>query len=602
MLLRGEHLDLNYGVRQLLDDVTLYLNPGDKVGIIGLNGCGKSTLLRILAGDLEPDSGTVAVDPNVQVSRLAQEPELCGTMTVLEAVFAAAPAGYRELAEYEARTMLNRLGLTDHDRIVGTLSGGERKRTALAAALIQPADVLILDEPTNHLDNEMAAWLEQFLIRFSGAVVMITHDRYFLQRVSTRIGELYQGSLYLYEANYARYLELKLQRLEYAQATERKRQAVLRREAAWISRGARARTTKAKGRIEAYEELLDREAPVEEDAARIVGGASRLGRQTIELSHVSKAFDGRVILRDFSWSLLRRDRIGIVGRNGAGKSTLLSLISGALAPDSGTARIGATVKLGCFLQLNTALDPDQTVLDYVNEQGTSLQTAEGVLTAARMLEYFLFPSQTHYRRIGELSGGERRRLYLLGVLMTAPNVLLLDEPTNDLDIETLGLLEDYLETFPGAVIAVSHDRYFLDRTAQTILEVRGDGEVRAYPGSYADYAARRAGEEAGREKILPAAGSEKRAPEAAGTTGAERPKKLKFTFREQREYETIEGDIAALEERAGVLAGEIDAAGADYVRLQALMEEQTALEAALEEKLERWVYLSELADRIAGQG
>ncbi len=589
MLLSAEHISQSYGLKTLLKDVSLYVHVGDKIGVVGHNGCGKSTLLRILSAQADADEGTVTTDPNVKLSYLSQNPLMDEALTVLEQVFASAPAGYRELKEYEARTMLTRLGLDCFDKKTALLSGGEKKRVSLAAALIQPADVLILDEPTNHLDSEMSVWLEQYLKRFAGGLIFVTHDRYFLQRVCNRIVELDEGVLYQYEANYEKYLQLRAQRFEYAQASERKRQAVLRRETAWLSRGARARSTKAKGRIHAYEELAAADAPKERDEGKIVGGASRLGRQTIELQHVSKSFGDRCILRDFSYTLLRNDRIGIVGKNGAGKSTLLNLITGRLLPDMGRITVGATVKMGCFLQTNAELNPDETIIDYIRRQGTSLETADGILSAARMLEYFLFPSSVHYLKIGALSGGEKRRLYLLGVLMTAPNVLLLDEPTNDLDIETLTLLEDYLQTFPGAVMAVSHDRYFLDKTASVIFEVAGHGEVKIYTGNYSDYAAKKTAEQP-MEEQRPARG-----PERERTPREQRPR---FTFREQREYETIEDDISGLEKQSAALEQQIQQAGSDYILLQELLTKKQQADETLEQKMERWVYLNELAERI----
>ena len=594
MLLAAEHLEKNYGMKRLIRDASLYLDTGDKVGIIGINGTGKSTLLRVLARAEEPDAGTVQVFPNVQVSYLAQSPAMDDDAAVLEQVFRGLPAEYRAVAEYEARAMLNRLGVTDHDQKIGQLSGGQRKRVALATALIHPADVLILDEPTNHLDMDMAAWLEDYLIRFRGGVILITHDRYFLDRVTNRIVELEDGTLYSYEANYGRYLELKAERLEMAAASERKRQSILRREAQWIMRGARARGTKSRDRIERYEALRDQEAPEAAQTVQLAAVSSRLGRKTIELDHVSKGYGGRTIISDFSYVLSRDDRIGVVGVNGAGKTTLLNLIAGRLAPDTGTVETGQTVRLGVFSQEGRELDPNARVIDFIRDISNSIETGEGTFTAAQMLEKFLFPGDLQHQFIGKLSGGERRRLYLLSVLVEAPNVLLLDEPTNDLDVETLTILEDYLTTFPGAVVAVSHDRYFLDKLAHTIFEVRPGGEVRRYVGNFSDYLDKRPPEERPERAAKPEK-TEK------PVKLAQKPQKLKFSFNEQREYERIDDELAALEEQLAACAREIAAAGNDYVRLQELLAEQERLTRAQEEKTERWVYLNDLAERIQAQ-
>ena len=591
MLLSAEHLSINFGSRQLLDDVNFYLNEGDKVGVIGINGTGKSTFLKVLSGVTEPDGGTISRNPNVQVSLLPQNPAMEESATVLEQVFLHFPAEFRELNEYEAKAMLNRLGITDFAQKVGTLSGGQRKRVALAAALIHPADVLILDEPTNHLDSEMVAWLEDWLRRFKGGLVMVTHDRYFLERVVNHITELSQGKLYHYEANYSKYLELREQRAEMVEASERKRQSILRVEREWIMRGCKARTTKSKERIQRYEALLNQEAPETDEAVQMAAASSRLGKKIIELRDVSKAFDGRPIVSRFSYNLLRGDRIGIVGRNGAGKSTLLHLIAGELAPDSGTVEVGATVKIGHFSQEGRELDLNQRVYDFIHDIADEVRTDEGTFSANQMMERFLFPGDLQSVPIGRLSGGERRRLYLLSVLMEAPNVLLLDEPTNDLDVTTLSILEDYLLGFPGPILAVSHDRFFLDKLAESIFEVRGDGEIHRFTGNWTDWQAKRRAEEA------PSPKAEKPKP------AAERPRerKLKFTFKEQREFETIDADLAELEAQITACQTEQESCGSDYVKLQELQARQAELEAALEEKTERWVYLNELKEQIDAQ-
>ena len=591
MLLSAEHLSINFGSRQLLDDVNFYLNEGDKVGVIGINGTGKSTFLKVLSGVTEPDGGTISRNPNVQISLLSQNPVMDEDATVLEQVFLHFPAEFRELNEYEAKAMLNRLGITDFSQKVGTLSGGQRKRVALAAALIHPADVLILDEPTNHLDSEMVAWLEDWLRRFKGGLVMVTHDRYFLERVVNHITELSRGKLYHYEANYSKYLELREQRTEMAEASERKRQSILRVEREWIMRGCRARTTKSKERIQRYEALLNQDAPETDEAVQMAAASSRLGKKIIELRDVSKAFDGRPIVSRFSYNLLRSDRIGIVGRNGAGKSTLLHLIAGELTPDSGTVDIGATVKIGHFSQEGRELDLSQRVYDFIHDIADEVKTDEGTFSANQMMERFLFPGDLQSVPIGRLSGGERRRLYLLSVLMEAPNVLLLDEPTNDLDVTTLSILEDYLQGFPGPILAVSHDRFFLDKLAESIFEVRGDGEIHRFTGNWTDWQAKR------READAPAPKAEKPKP------AAERPRerKLKFTFKEQREFETIDDELAQLEADMAACQAEQETCGSDYVKLQELQARQAELEAALEEKTERWVYLNELKEQIDAQ-
>ena len=591
MLLSAEHISINFGSRQLLNDVNFYLNEGDKTGIIGINGTGKSTFLKVLSGITEPDEGKISRNPNVQVSYLSQNPVMEDEATILEQVFLHFPAEFRALNEYEAKSMLSKLGLPDFERKVGTLSGGQRKRVALAAALIHPADILVLDEPTNHLDSAMVAWLEDWLRRFKGGLVMVTHDRYFLERVVNHITELSRGKLYHYEANYSKYLELKAQRAEMAEASERKRQSILRVEREWIMRGCRARTTKSKDRIERYENLLNQDAPETDDTVQLAAASSRLGRKIIELHDVTKVYDGKTIIGNFSYNLLRHDRIGIVGHNGAGKSTLLHMIAGDLRPDSGSVEIGTTVKIGHFSQEGRELDLSQRVYDFIHEIAEEVRTDEGTFTANQMMERFLFPSDLQSVPIGRLSGGERRRLYLLSVLMAAPNVLLLDEPTNDLDVMTLSILEDYLQGFPGPILTVSHDRFFLDKLSEHIFEV-GEGTVKRYVGNWSDWVAAKKAE-AQPEKQEKA---EKSAP-----AQRQREKKLKFSFKEQREFETIDDDMAALEAKIADCQAKQSTCGSDYVKLQELMEEQKTLEAALEEKTERWMYLMELKEKIDAQ-
>ena len=590
MLLQAENLSINFGDRQLLDNVNFYLDDGDKVGVIGINGTGKSTFLKVLAGVTEVDGGKIVRNPNVQISYLSQNDPMSDDDTILEHIFRSFPEDFRLINEYEAKTMLTKLGIIDYDRTIGTLSGGQRKIVSLVAALIHPADILILDEPTNHLDSEMVAWLEEWLRSFRGGLIMVTHDRYFLERVCNHITELSRGKLYHYEANYSKYLELKAQRAEMAEASERKRQSILRVEREWIMRGCKARTTKSKERIQRYEELLNRDAPETDDTIKITAATSRLGRKIIELDHIRKKYDDRTIISDFSYNLLRTDRIGIVGRNGAGKSTLLHIIAGLLSPDSGTVDMGSTVKIGLFSQHGRELDLNQRVYDFIHEIASEVRSSEGVLTAKQMMERFMFPSELQRQPIGKLSGGERRRLYLLSVLMAAPNVLLLDEPTNDLDVMTLSILEDYLDDFQGPIIMVSHDRFFLDKLAENIFEVRGNGEVVQYTGNWTDWASKR-------ETELTPVKQEKPKP----VQNRPKEKKLKFTFKEEREFQTIDDDIAELEDAIAENAKQQSIHCTDYVKLQELHDEQAELEAKLEEKTERWFYLNDLKDRIDAQ-
>ena len=594
MLLSAESITKTYGTRVLLDRVSFYLEPGERVGVIGVNGAGKSTLLRILAGAEEPESGCVTRFPNVRLEYLPQNPEFAPGTTVLEQVLLGLSTDARALTEYEAKTILTRLGITRFEQRVEELSGGQRKRVALAAALARPCDVLILDEPTNHLDSEMVTWLEEWLQRFAGGLVMITHDRYFLERVTNRMAEVDGGKLYFYEGSYEDFLRRKAEREESARASERKRQSILRREYQWVMQGPTARGTKSRERLERYEALKNQSGPTERAGLELSSVASRLGKKTVELRGVSKSFEGRQVLRDFDCMLLRDDRIGIVGVNGSGKSTLLNLIAGRLSPDQGEVIVGETVKIGYFSQENPPMDGETRVIDYVKEIGERIETVDGVITASQLLEQFLFPADVQWSPIDKLSGGEKRRLFLLSILASAPNILLLDEPTNDLDIETLTILEDYLETFPGAVVAVSHDRYFLDKVARRIFVVEGDGRVTPYAGGYTDYLAALAERRRAEKKAeKPAPKKEESRPSA--------PKKLKFSYKEQREYETIDADIAALEEQLADNQAQQSACGSDYVALQRLQEEQSQLESALEEKMERWVYLNDLAERIAAQ-
>ncbi len=587
MLLNMENVRKTYGDRALLDNVSFYMKAGDRVGIVGVNGCGKSTFLRLAAGVEAPDAGTVSYDPNVRLGYLPQNPAFDPENTVMEQVEAGLDPTAREIARYEAVEILTQLGIGDVNQKMGTLSGGQRKRVALASALVHPADLLLLDEPTNHLDAEMIGWLENYLQGFSGGILLVTHDRYFLERVAQKTMEVSFGKCYLYDGGYSAYLDGKARREEMDAAGERKRQTTLRRELQWVLQGPCARGTKSRERLERYEKLKAAQPPQTEGSlAPIQALSSRLGKKTVELQGVTKAFDGKCVLKSFDFLLQRTDRVGIVGGNGAGKSTLLNLIAGYITPDSGTVTLGETVKLGYFSQHAQEMNPNLTALQYVKEFGDRIETPEGVLTASKLMENFLFSGPMQHRLISRLSGGEKRRLFLLGILASAPNVLLLDEPTNDLDIPTMTVLENYLQSFPGAIIAVSHDRYFLDKLCNRIFAVKKDGLVRQYPGGYTDYL---------QSLDIPREKKVKAAQEAPRP----KPKKLKFSYKEQREFETIDADIAALEAKIAENRRQQDLNGADYEKLQALMAEQSQLESQLEAKEERWMYLTDLAERIA---
>lgn len=589
MLLSTEKIVKSYSEKRLLDDVSLYIDRGDRIGIIGANGTGKSTFLRILAQEETPDAGKVIKYSGVRVQYLPQNPVWYEELTVLEHVFSDDPS-LRESKEFEAKRILTQLGVTELDQPVGNLSGGQRKCMALAGALIRPCDVLILDEPTNHLDLDMVQWLETYLEKYTGAIVMVTHDRYFLERVVNRIAEIDGGRLYGYEANYSAYLELRAQREEMALGSERKRQSMLRRELEWIRRGPRARGTKSKDRIARFEALSAQSGPAEAAKLELTPLSARLGRKTVQIEDISIGFAGEQLISHFSHMLLRNDRIGIVGKSGCGKSTLLKIIAGRLVPDSGSVVFGDTVKLGYFSQDLAEMDLKCRVIDYIKEISGEIETPEGALSAAQMLEKYLFTPDMQWNTIGRLSGGERRRLYLCGILMQAPNVLLLDEPTNDLDIQTLTVLEDYLEGFSGAVIAVSHDRYFLDKMADTLFAFTGGGTVEKFLGSYSEYWEQNA---AGQTPPKAAEHPEKVRPVSV--------KRLRFTFNEQREYECIDAEVAALEQKLKDVDALMQNASSDYIRLQELMAQKEILDRQLEDKMERWLYLNDLADKIAGE-
>ena len=604
-LLTIEHLTKSYTERLLFDDTSFSINEGDKIGLIGINGTGKSTLLKIAAGLEEPDLGTVVRGRNLYIRYLPQNPVFEPQLTVLECVIKE-NEGHEHVWDLEgqAKNMLTRLGVPEYDAVISTLSGGQKKRVALASVLLSAADLLVLDDPTNHLDSSMADWLEDYLKKFRGALLMITHDRYFLDSVSNRIVELDKGKLYSYQAGYGGYLELKEERMAMEQASERKRRSILRTELEWIRRGARARSTKQKGRIQRFEELSARKGPEEDGDVEMNSLTSRLGRTTVEVSHLNKSYGDKVLLRDFTYIFLKNDRIGIIGPNGSGKSTLMKMIAGLVQPDSGETVIGQTVRMGYFSQDNEEMDDSLKVIDYIKNVAEYVKTPDGMVSASQMLEQFLFPSSMQYTLIGKLSGGEKRRLCLLHILMGAPNVLLLDEPTNDLDIRTLTILEDYLDHFQGIVIAVSHDRYFLDRVVRRIFAFEGDGAVKQYEGGYTDYQAALEERGQGQEESTAAkAGAEDQSQPNRKNwkEGQPRETKLKFTYKEQREWETIEETIAALEEEVAELEGEILQAASDYSRLNRLMQEKEEKEAQLEEKMERWMYLNELAEQIGAQ-
>lgn len=602
-LLTAEHLTKSYTERLLFDDTAFSLETGEKVGVIGINGTGKSTLLKIIAGLSEPDGGCVVRGNGLKFCYLPQTPVFDGEKTVLASVVSGLEKESGDWnSESLAKAMLNTLGVLDFFQPVGELSGGQRKRVALASVLLSEADVLVLDEPTNHLDSEMAGWLEDYLKRFKGALVMVTHDRYFLDSVCNRIVELDKGRLYSYTGGYSAFIELKAEREAMAQAAERKRQSLLRTELAWMMRGARARSTKQKAHIKRVEELQDQKGPETDGAVEISSVKSRLGRTTVELHGISKAYGEKGLIRDFTYIFLKNDRIGIIGPNGCGKSTLMKIIMGIETADAGEVIQGQTVKLGYFSQENEYMDQSLKVIDYIREAAEYVVTEDGSISASKMLERFLFPPELQYTTVGRLSGGERRRLYLLRVLMEAPNVLILDEPTNDLDIRTLMILEDYLDHFPGIVITVSHDRYFLDRVVRRIFAFEEGGRLCQYEGGYTDYqAALESRKEAGTEK-LPAAVSEKkpsRQPSKLQTEKRSGSRRLKFTYQEQRDFERIEEEIRVLEEAIVEKETAIEEAASDYNTLNRLLEEKAQLEKNLEEKLERWMYLEELAARIA---
>ena len=620
-LINIEKITKSYTERKLFDHASFSLQEGEKVGIIGINGTGKTTLLKMIAGLEEPDDGKITRANHIVVRYLPQHPEFDADKSSLQCILEGNVTEENQWSiESDAKAMMTRLGITDFEQPAGQLSGGQRKRLALISVLLSPADVLLLDEPTNHLDNDMADWLEEYLKKWRGALIMITHDRYFLDSVTNRIVEIDKGATYSYETNYSGFLELKTQREEMEQASERKRQSILRVELEWMRRGARARSTKQKAHIQRYEELRDKEAPVQDSKVELSSISSRLGRTTVELEHICKGYGDRKLIDDFSYIFLKGDRIGFIGPNGCGKSTLMKIIAGIIPQDSGNVIVGQTIKMGYYAQEIASeknqtnqenetdvsyMDPNQRVIDYVKDTAEYIQTVDGVLSASVMLEKFLFPADKQYSPIGKLSGGEKKRLNLLRVLASSPNFILLDEPTNNLDIATLTILEDYLDRYEGIVVTVSHDRYFLDRTMRRIFAFEEDGKLKQYEGGYTDYSIRKAEEEAEKENRE----SSVKGKNVAGNGNEVKekkvkpkgPQKLKFTYMEQKEYDTIESDIASLEEELEKLEQEIMQNVTNSFKLSELTTKQEEVQKTLDEKMERWMYLEDLAAKIAAQ-
>ena len=633
MILTIENLTKSYGEKLLFDNVSMGIDEGDKIGIVGVNGTGKSTFLKTVAGMAQPDSGNFVSMRNLRMEYLAQDKVFVPENTVLMEVFRGttplmdALRGYemalsasekrpedkslqQKLLQYssrideldgwqvesDAKAVLTRLGIREFTAKAGTLSGGQQKRLALATALIQPCDLLLLDEPTNHLDSETIVWLEEYLHARKGALLMVTHDRYFLDHVATKILELDKGKAYTYTGNYTEFLELKAARIERAESSERKRQNFLRNELAWMRRGAQARSTKQRARIERYEETKNQKPDLERAQVEIGLAGSRLGRTVIELDHVNYAVDGETIVRDFSYVVLRNDRVGILGANGTGKTTLLNLIAGRLQPSGGTITIGQTVKIGYFTQGNVDMDERLRAIEYIQEEAHFITLADGTkISASQLMERFLFPGDLQWAPIAKLSGGEKRRLFLLRILMSEPNVLLLDEPTNDLDLETMAILEDFIDQFNGAILFVSHDRFFVDRLAKRVFVYEPDGSLRQYTGGYSYYKA-----QAEAEAAALAPQSQKPAEAKPEPAAREKPaeKKRRFTFKEQKEYEEIDAIIAITEGELKVVRLQMAENAADYGRLNELSKEEARLAARLDELTERWAYLEEIAEAM----
>lgn len=597
-LLTLEHVTKSFTDRILLNDVAFGINENEKIGVVGINGMGKSTLLKIVAGIETFEEGKMSMGNHVKICYLPQTPVFEPGTTVLKA---AITGNVDELNQWtieaNAKAMLNQLGFTDYDEKVEHMSGGQKKRIALVNALLTSADILVLDEPTNHLDNAMSEWLEEYLIQFRGAILMVTHDRYFLDRVANRIVEVDQGKLYNYPGNYSEFVRLKEERQNMELATERKRKNLLRTELEWLHRGARARSTKQKAHIDRIKAMQEIQDIQETRRVALDSVSSRMGNKTIELSGISKSYGDKKLIEDYNYIFLRNDRIGIIGPNGCGKSTLLKIINGIVKPDAGTVEIGQTIRIGYFSQENEYMDQSMRVIDYVKEVGEYITTSDGKITASQMLERFLFDGAMQWSVIEKLSGGERRRLYLLRILMSSPNVLILDEPTNDLDIQTLTILEDYLDHFDGIIIIVSHDRYFLDRTVGRIFSFEGNGVVRQFEGGYSDYLIRKELEKLDEEPVP----VKKEEETSKNNWKQNRPSKLKFSYKEQKEFETIDDDIARLEAKIEKIDADMMANATNSVKLKELMAEKEEAEAALEEKMNRWVYLNDLHEQIQQQ-
>jgi ATP-binding cassette subfamily F protein uup len=598
-LLTIENMSKSYTERMLFDNVSLGINEGEKIGVIGVNGTGKSTLLKIIAGLEEPDSGIVTRGKKVRIGYLSQSPIFDSKLSILQNVVLnqKAEEEYRNL-EGEANAMLLKMGISDTTVSPEILSGGQKKRVALVRTLLTPAEILILDEPTNHLDNEMAEWLEEYLVKYRGAFIMVTHDRYFLDKVTNKIIEIDKGNVYSYTANYSKFLEMKAEREEMQQATERKAKSLFRVELEWMQRGARARSTKQKAHIQRFEDLRDRKVIETDGKVEINALSARMGKKTIELNNIGKAYGEKKLFQDFTYILLPGDRIGIIGPNGCGKSTLLNILTGMMAPDDGTIDTGTTIKLGYFSQENEYMDDSLKVIDYIRDTAEYIQTSEGTATASQMCERFLFTSSMQYTQIAKLSGGEKRRLYLLKVLMEAPNVLVLDEPTNDLDIQTLNILEEYLDTFPGIVVTVSHDRYFLDKIATRIFSFE-NGTIKQYEGNFSDYKDTKSLQSEDSSNSSSSSNPEMDEQKSASiATWKQKNTKLKFTYQEQKDYDTIDNEIAKLEAKIEETEQLISKSATDYTRLNELMGQKEAFEKTLEEKMERWMYLNDLAEQI----
>ena len=603
-----EHISKIFGGKVIFDDVSCGISEGEKIGVIGINGTGKTTLLRVLAGLEQPDEGQVITQNGIRIAYLQQNPAFPEEKTVLSYV----TDGRWDMdwtLQSEAKSMLNQLGIVDHEQPLAELSGGQRRKAALVRTLVQDFDVLLLDEPTNHLDNEMLTWLEDYLNRYKGTVIMVTHDRYFLDRVSNRILELDHGKIYSYEANYSKFLELKVQREEMALATERKRQSVLRMELEWAKRGCRARSTKQRARLERLEALKAGKAPVSDATLEIEATAARMGRKTVELHHISKRYGEKVLIDDFDYIVLKNQRLGIIGPNGCGKSTLIKIIAGLIEPDSGSVEIGETIQLGYFAQEVPDMNTEQRVIDYIKDVAEYQPSKDGKISASQMLERFLFTPEMQYAPVSKLSGGEKKRLYLLKVIFTGANVYLFDELSNDIDIQTLTILEDFLNSFPGIVITVSHDRYFLDNVVDRIFEFDGNGHLQQYEGGYTDYLEtkqKRTSQETSESgnALFGKSGkgkSEEGSSKSSRDWKQNRKTKLKFSYKEQKEFETIDDDIAQLEDGIAALEAEILTNATNPGKLNELMKEKEKAEHALEEKMNRWVYLNDLAEKIESQ-